>query len=254
MQAKTPQTILHLLPILPEGKLEPDRYGKEDLLISRSYRFTQSGIVKIYVGPKRKLFEVHKELLIAKSGYFRRCLTDKTWEEARTGEVYWEAEKVEHVEHLVDWLYGLKVDIEEDGRFIDKHIKCYQFANVRDVAGLKNEVIDGLGRRLQLEGLCPHCLDVSKLRDEGFHGTALYSFMLNTIIHQLDKSPKASVEGTERVIAIRDQLKGVSNEFLVDVVEALVRFKAEPFADPTRERGCCYHDHSDGSKCQDTQT
>jgi len=45
-------------------------------------RFTTSEIVTIYVDPKRKKFMIHKDLLCAKSEYFRASLSDN-WTEGK---------------------------------------------------------------------------------------------------------------------------------------------------------------------------
>lgn len=64
--------------------------------------------MKIYVGPTRKLFEVHKDLLIAKSGYFKKMLSNENWEETKSGEVYWtdKDETPEVMEVMINWFYN----------------------------------------------------------------------------------------------------------------------------------------------------
>jgi len=77
-----------------------------------SRRFAVSGIIALFDGKKRKKFEIHKDLLIAKSTYFQAALA-ADWEESRTKEVYWDDEDVETVSVFVDWLYGRLLDTSQ---------------------------------------------------------------------------------------------------------------------------------------------
>lgn len=91
--------------------------------------FSKSGIVRIVVGKSETQFEVHKDLLITKSAFFRAALTS-SFPEAETNVINLPEDKVQVVQHFINWLHdksltfqlpeGMRTESSEVYRFADK--------------------------------------------------------------------------------------------------------------------------------------
>ncbi|KAI9878193.1 MAG: hypothetical protein M1830_001585 [Pleopsidium flavum] len=66
-------------------------------------------VVKVYVGPKKTRFFIHKELLCDHSEFFRAALTGG-FKEAHEGAVYLPEDELEVFAKLVEWLYADQLD------------------------------------------------------------------------------------------------------------------------------------------------
>ncbi|KAF7872496.1 hypothetical protein EAF04_003417 [Stromatinia cepivora] len=65
--------------------------------------------VKIYVGPKRKLWTLPEDILCSRVEYFRKAF--KGWfKEGITKELYFPEDDSASFGHLVDWIFGQKLD------------------------------------------------------------------------------------------------------------------------------------------------
>jgi hypothetical protein len=61
-------------------------------------------VVSIYVGPNRKHYVVHKQLLTSQSDYFDKALNGR-FKEAEEGKIHLEEDDPAAVELLIGWLY-----------------------------------------------------------------------------------------------------------------------------------------------------
>lgn len=214
--------------------------------------FTQSGIMKIYVGPKRKLFDVHKELLTAQSGFFRTLLSNENWKETQTSEIYWngEGETIEAVKTMVDWLYGKGIDFKcQGGREATHIIDCYGIAQKREVLGFKNALVDEYRSFLRTKNYTVKLEHIELARQRGLRDSPLHDLLFSLAVWLLFKYPE-HFTGRERQESFAGVCSGGEDpELLVDVIEELLRLKVKTSSDPRTRQGCHFHDHADGSSC-----
>lgn len=154
-----------------------------------------SGIIALFVGKKRKKFEIHRDLLIAKSTYFQAALA-ADWEESRTKEVYWDDEDLETVSVFVDWLYRL---LDTSQLRCKSLLFCYELAHKRDITGFKNDVMDAFRRRRADRKTRCHATMVRLSNDRGLSDTPIHDCILRSVVKSLMNSPKGHLEEEERI-------------------------------------------------------
>lgn len=205
--------------------------------------------MKIHVGPKRKLFEVHKDLLIAKSGYFKRMLSNDDWEETRKGEVYWvdEDETPETMEVMINWLYDKTIDMEKND--LETIFKTYSLAHKREMISLKNALVDNCRRRLWKKNMFVRPETIQNLRNRGLIATGMQDMLFKTLIFQLGTHGKGFTMEPERLDDTRKFLKDRDPSLMADIIESMMIFQWKKYDDPRQKEGCYFHDHSDGSSC-----
>lgn len=96
-----------------------------------------SGIVKVFAGKERRLYQLHKTLLCHESPYFEKCL-NPAWSEGTTGEVTLEEDPVEAFDHFVDWIYSHKIANDMDEPFGE----TYMLADKFGMEAFKNDIVD----------------------------------------------------------------------------------------------------------------
>ena len=72
------------------------------------FRFLYRTIVRIYVGPEEKVFDLHKELLCSKSKFFRAAF-EGSFREAGEEAMKLPEQNVETFQYFVHWLYSGKL-------------------------------------------------------------------------------------------------------------------------------------------------
>lgn len=214
-------------------------------------RFVSSGILTLYVGKKRKKFEIHKDLLRDKSKYFEAVLAkDSPWYEAKTNEVYWDDEgegiSIESVDIWIDWLYGKNLV----GQKRDTLLRCYKLADKRMMLSFKNDVVDAIRQCYSKGGFSCSAETIVFSRGLGLQQTALYECLLQSMVRSILKHPAAWMgsNGKGCVTDLAGLLK--NSEIAQEILAAIMRFQLSPWNDPFFRRGCFFHDHSDGSTCQ----
>lgn len=207
--------------------------------------FTASGIIALFVRKKRKKFEIHKDLLVAKSKYFKAALA-ADWEEGKSNEVYWDDEDVEAVSVFVDWLYGRDVCLL--GLTPESLILCYELAHKRDIMTFKNDVVDAFRKRFaDSHSACyPGMVQYSNKR--GLSDTPLHTCILRSVTRSMLKKSKHFLEREDLVKQLDCILE--DRDSCRQVMNGILRCQSERWPNPHRKKGCCYHDHSDGQTCE----
>lgn len=216
-------------------------------------RFVQSEIITLYVGPKRKKYLVHKDLLCAKSKYFVQTL-DSRWKEGQTAEVFWDDEDVDAVQAMIDWLYGQRFNVNlSRSDYIEVAMLCYKLGDERLMPEFKNVAMDAIRHRhrLKQEELRLSLVIEAKERGVVTRGCALYKYLIRLAayiyIGTSDNRSKFDIPQSELLRLCND------SELVFDVLEELAQYRGSvPFRNPaaTSESRCLYHDHSDGSSCK----
>jgi len=208
-------------------------------------KFAASGIVALFVGKKRKKFDIHKDLLIAKSTYFQAALA-ADWEEGKSNEVYWDDEDVDAVSVFVDWLYGR--DVAVLGLTAESLLFCYDLAHKRGIVSFKNDVMNAFRKRFaDLRKACNPTL-VQLINERGLSDTPMHECILRSVVVSMVKQPNQFLEREELYTQLDRTLE--KSDSSQQIVNGILRYLSAPWPIPHYEKGCCYHDHPNGKACE----
>ncbi|KAK5329035.1 hypothetical protein LTR70_000871 [Exophiala xenobiotica] len=219
-----------------------------DVTADMPQRFTQSEIVTIFVGPKRKKYLIHKDLLCAKSEYFRASLSEN-WTEGKKNEVYWndECDTIEVVEEMTNWLYGrhLELDVSKQGTL--RHVlMCYSFADKRIMVDFKNTLTDVLRASCKEKNIYGHVRELVSARKLQLEATPLYTFLLRSFLSGMIRNKAQWAQGGEHAKTLARHLEDpdVSKELAIELVQEMLKYLKAPHGDPARLEGCHFHDQT----------
>lgn len=204
----------------------------------------------IYVGPKRKKFLIHKDLLCAKSEYCRASLSEN-WTEGQKNEIYWtdEDDTIEVVERMINWLYGqqLVIDPHEKGKF-QQILKCYSFAHKRIMLDFQNTLADTLRASYKEKNMYAHIGCLALARQLQLETTPLYTFLLRSFLWGMmgSKANLKWTQGGEHSQALSQHLENpdVGHELAIELVQGMLNYLQAPYGNPARLEGCHFHDQA----------
>ena len=102
-----------------------------------TYSHVKSYIVKVYVGQRREVYNLHSSLLCQKCPYFEKCLKSSC-KEAINLEVGFEEESVEAFNQFVLWVYNQPLTVVHDIDVALTYILADKFLD----ENFKNAVVD----------------------------------------------------------------------------------------------------------------
>lgn len=212
-------------------------------------RFLKSGIFTISVGESKTKFQIHKDLLRAKSTYFEKLLAaEAQWAECKTNELHWddafEDISVDAVELWADWLYEKPIR-NESVRLL---LQCYKLADKYMMPKLKNDIVDSVRKSYRETKLTIHPEILQYSSELGLNYTPIHQFFLKSLVRTMLKIPWSwPTDGSVR--AKLKELMG-NSEMALDIADAMFEYQTEPWGNPSAKSGCLFHDHSDGSVCK----
>lgn len=236
-----------------------DSHEPKDVIKAKNLRkrLLSGPTVDIYVGPDRKHWSLHKNLLCHHSSYFE---TEFRGHEVPKREDIPQQNKLElpdddpiGFELLVKWLYQGRLDGEDaemtDEKRYDYAVACqklYQLCDKFDILLLKNLAMDGYRANLNLAQLVPDAEEINEIYRSSPPDSAFRKLMARIAARQI-MDP-----GTEKdAEAYRVCFDG-SPDFAVEMVNAIRQMSGGGilFDDPTAGENCGeWHDHRDGSTC-----
>ncbi|KAJ9499237.1 hypothetical protein LTR96_004166 [Exophiala xenobiotica] len=160
---------------------EASRLEREDSPPS----FATSDIVRVIVGKKRTVFKLHRDVLMEKSPFFRKCLTSGMIEQ-QTNEVSLPEDSSRAFEFIVRWMYstsilGARKDWEECEIYLI--MGAWVLADKYCMPDLQNALIDELGFYWSKEYMNPDHL--SWVADHANNESPLYRMALDQMAHDL---------------------------------------------------------------------
>ena len=226
--------------------------------------------IRVYVGPKRKRYTVHKALL-TQHEYFSEKIYHSAAKTSSRSCIDLLEEDPRVFELLISWLYrktvkAISTDDEEIAKKeVGVYICLYFKACIWDMHELQNALMDRIRARPTCElGYFPPRLikliyDVIKI----FCGDTkplcpLRSYIVDSFIYKGMKwnegnGPTDPHDGDcilTRKRALKAQMDAGNHEFVLDCYEALFQLCAKSkIRDPDRKTGCLYHKHKEGERC-----
>lgn len=232
-----------------------DCYGMEEAKKLHK-RLLAGPTVDIYVGPERKHWTLHRNLLCHHSSYFE---TEFEGHEVPKG-MKQDGNKLElpnddpiGFELLVKWLYqGHLEDClgETDEQKYEHAVACYKLhllCDKLDMIMLKNLAMDLYRQALHEAQLVPDAGEIDEIYRCTPPGSPFRRLVTKIAARQIMDNGTQKDAETYRKCFENDP------RFAVEMINAIRSTSSGMlFADPTRAIDACqYHDHSDGSTCAD---
>lgn len=227
----------------------PDEQAK-----SLSQRLLSGSTIDFFVGPERRLWSIHRNLLCHHSPYFEAEFFDneapKHINESGNQRMDLPDEDPAGFELLVKWLYQGTLDDMSgmtDEQKYDYSVSCYKLYMLCDKFDLplKNEAMDRYRQGLLEAQLVPDAEEINDIYRRSPIGSPFRKLMTQIAARQImDPDTDKDAESYRRCF--------VDNpDFAVDMVNAIKAGTGGVlFEDPTDGNQCDYHDHSNGQICQ----
>ena len=202
--------------------------------------------VNLYLGPKRKHYLLHRDLLSSCSDFFKQ-----TFEKEPNVPLYLTEYDPIAFELFVDWLYRgslkkISVDLATSAGVSNRSylLDLYYVAEAWGLFELKNLVTDRM-RTWKWGSDCFGPAMLHKLYNSTTDKSPLRRFMVD---HFLFAS--AVWNGEKRIRSVEEHLKYGNNRFVMDCFEATYAAYAKTkYRDPEKRPACAYHIHKDGRSC-----
>lgn len=191
---------------------------------------------------------VHKELLTAHSAYFNACLNRvSSWKEGEENKVLLEEDDPEAFNVVVSWLYKESTALaflDSTDSLTYSMVGPYKLADKLMIPELKNALIDRLRQKLKVRDRLMGPDQLKKIRQADLLHSSLYEFSIRQFAWTYCKLPKILYQQKEQDDALDADL-----ELARECLSMTQKFLVDGWEDPRMEKGCVYHDHSDGSEC-----
>lgn len=225
----------------------------DDQAKSLSQRLLSGPTVDFHIGPDRRQWSIHRNLLCHHSTYFEAEFlgNEVSKAEKRSGEQSLELpdEDPAGFELLVKWLYQGRLDdmsnMTDEAKY-DYSVAChklYMLCEKFDLP-LKNEAIDRYRQGLREAQLVPDAEEINEIYSRSPPGSPFRKLMTQIAARQImDPDSDKDAESYRKCFENNP-------DFAVDMVNAIkVGTGGVLFTDPTAGRECDYHDHSHGQIC-----
>ncbi|GAB7349079.1 hypothetical protein MBLNU459_g8037t1 [Dothideomycetes sp. NU459] len=210
--------------------------------------------VDFYIGPEKKHWSLHRNLLCHHSPYFETEFLGNEVPKAnkKSGEQKLELpdEDPAGFELLVKWLYqGTLEDMSEmtEEKKYDYSVAChklYMLCDAFDLPTLKNESVDRYRQGLYEAQLVPDAEEINEIYRRSPYGSPFRKLMTQIAARQI-MDPDSEKDAASYRKCFED-----NPDFAVDMVNAIKAGTGGVlFEDPTNGDQCDYHEHSNGQSC-----
>ena len=217
-------------------------------------RLLSGPTVDIYVGPDRRHWSLHRNLLCHHSSYFETEFqgheVPKSGKSDGENKLELPDDDPKGFELLVKWLYQGQLEDLPQGSDEDKYnsaVAChnlYILCDKFDMINLKNLAMDQYRRGLNEAQLVPDADEINEIYRASPIDSPFRRLMTKIAARQI-MDPEVDKDAQTYRKCFEDNA-----DFAVEMVNA-IRYMSGGmlFDDPTEDKGCEYHDHSDGSSC-----
>ncbi|KAI4746328.1 hypothetical protein E4T50_03350 [Aureobasidium sp. EXF-12298] len=195
-----------------------------------------STYVTIEVGPKKKTYVIHKELLIFYSDYFRGAFNG-SFKEATEGKICLHNESEDVFDVFNKFLYSRLIADDKNEKFSwDKLVDIWLFGDKYIIPSLQNVAMDTIINKVNSDRVIP-TNQISKIWEQTLPSSALRKYILERSTYKLSAAEFLKHED----YWTREALLGlIETHFNRDVIEKLT-FPARP--------KCYFHVHKEGEEC-----
>ncbi len=211
-------------------------------------RQVQSPCAKVTVGkhPIQRTFYIHKPVLEAKAEFFRACLNGNFAESENDGVIELPDDDPEVFGYVVNWLYGRPARGKANITPFTL-IDLYVFVDKLMIEDLKNEAVDML--RKYHEGMEIRMATLQHLVNRNLDECKYMRYLIRQAAHDM-----VVYRGTVWRVNDWEDFLGLGPHITRRVVEEIHSLYAPlpVIDDPSKLKGCQYHDHAEGVPCSRT--
>jgi hypothetical protein len=196
----------------------------------------QGTFATIEVGPNKKLYIIHKDLLAFYSDYFRAAFNG-SFKEATQSKISLHDES-EDVFDIVNQFVYSRVIADGKGEKLswDILIRVWVFGDKHMIPSLQNAVMDVLVKKNKADHFLP-TNKISNIWENTLYSSPLRNFILDRAVYKLD------------VPNIRRYEDRWTQEALWDLVEAFANKEVTKKNKLPARAKCYYHIHKEGEEC-----
>lgn len=209
--------------------------------------FATSQIVTVFVGPGRRPFYLHKDLLLQKCPFFEKCLKDSS-NAGHENEVPLAEDSSVAWARFSDWMYRdeiIELEDEEENNVLS-FARTYVLADKFCMTSFKNAIVDACRAYARRWVIWPTTL--AYLHEKGPPNSKLRQFLMDQLVYNLVEhnefyyGDKAKDSGTKKSM---DEFMRKGGDLPAEVMWAVGAAKKRGNSDPSKRKGCQYHDITD---------
>ncbi len=210
-------------------------------------------MVDIYVGPKRKHWCLHKDLLCNRSSFFEAALGGN-FKEAKEGVMYLPEDDSSVFEIFVNWLYGPETlsasrILPINGEIFDDRVmtvcKLYILCSKLCVESLMNTVMDRVRKYHRENNLYPSRKVLVYVFGNVVSTSLIYKYFAHEAASEMSKQECKNPQKFVRLMHEHHDLA------VIIATEMAAWWKEGGISDPAHEKNCLFHEHKDTEKCGD---
>ena len=207
-----------------------------------------SEIVKIFVGPSREEYNLHKALLCHRSSFFNAAF-QSSFRESHEGVINFPEDSAEAFALFVPWIYGSPLSIDPHFK-LHTYIEVYGLAQKFCTEDLCNQAMDRIKSFFKESGRLVEPDDVYWGYNLTSQGCGLRRFLSDSMAYRFLKPecgalPEPMLEDfVQSVVEIED----LARDFMV----AQNTYRLRNFGMPCQEKSCYYHEHRQTPPCATT--
>jgi hypothetical protein len=229
---------------------------------SRNSRSLGEDIVTIYVGAKRKKFQIHKKLLCDRSSFFQKAFSsDRNFKEATEGIMYLPEDDSATFDRIVNWLYRDQLpacpETVKDRYSVSFHrslIDMFLFAEKHCINVLANRVMDLIQDIRLKENTVPNIEEIRRVYSDSYEKSKLRLFVAAAVCYlfSFDNNDKLERISNRRDSKLAREILDYGADFIEIQYELKFMVMDKPRIDPRKRSGkdgidpCYFHTHSDG--------
>ncbi|KAI9877431.1 MAG: hypothetical protein M1830_003916 [Pleopsidium flavum] len=196
-------------------------------------------IITIEVGPEKRAFPIHKELLCSQSDFFSAAFNPThAFQESLKGTLHLPEDRPDTFEYLVQYLYTKSLAHEDvDAQIPAYHtlLRLYALADKLSIPALKNAIVDRMAAIADEKNVVPAPNDTHILYDEIRESAPVRKLVLDLFRYKKTKQLILTHEDSWDERFLRD---------LVVVSRGEGRVEGKK---PWKKGGCVYHEHPEGT-------
>ncbi len=206
-----------------------------------------SEIVKIFVGPNREEYNLHKALLCDRSSFFNAAFQSR-FRESHEQVINLPEESAEAFALFVPWIYGSPLSIDAHFK-LDTYIELYALAQKFCMEDLGNQAMDVIKLSVEVSRRLVEPDAVYWGYRLTLPGCGLRRFLSDLMAYRLLKPECGALlesvleEFVQSVVEIED--------FARDFMFAQNKYRVQSYGTTCHEPNCFYHEHRQTAPCTD---
>lgn len=207
------------------------------------HRLLTEDMVNVYVGPKRKKFHLHKDLVCDRSSFFKKAVAGG-FKEQKEKALYLPEDHVGGFILFVQWIYGVPPPESSTPSMVTTLFALYVLAEKFCIEPLKNSSMDVIRTSCSGSAYMLSVTDIGYIYDNTPTTSPMRRFMVKHTLYGLLVRKNGMVQGFLKLMK-------EGGDFAADFASATLEYScgAPRAPDPNGARNCAYHEHNFSKIC-----